>query len=712
MATHTLPQRLRLTGLTLAALPLIATAQDSLLLMLSGDEQLVSLATGTPQRVSRAPAVTTVITAEDIRATGSTQLSEILETVPGLHVSRSGGLWQPLYSIRGILRQNNPEVLVMVNGIPITNGFYGDRGRLMVDFPVEHVARIEVIRGPGSALHGAEAVSGVINIITKVSQDINGSEIGLRAGSFGSYDTWVQHGSKWGPVEVASYLRLGRTDGFAGTIAADAQTALDQSFGTHASRAPGSLATGYDSVDMRLDFALDQWRLRVGHIGRPHARVGAGLADALDPSAEGNGRYSNIDLTWHNANPGQDWALTAQASYYDIAEPNSEVVLFPVGSALPLPLPEGTPSSIGMVGQPQHWERQQRLNLSANYTGFAKHKLRFGAGYNHDDLYRVTETKNFTFVALPGIGNVPMCLNLECSVVNATEANGLLFLSPHLRRATYLYAQDEWSLAPDWQLTAGIRHDRYSDFGSTTNPRLAVVWDTAHNLTSKLMFGRAFRAPSFVELYIVNNPVSLGNVNLRPETISTTELAFAWQPLPELRTELGLFRYQLDDLIRPIANDDPTTGNTSKNAGSQRGHGLELGLSWDAASDLRLSGHYAYQRSTDETTNQDAGLAPHHHVYARADWRLARGWTLSGQINHVADRHRQAGDSRPPIPDYTIADLTLRSTWYKRWQFSLSLRNLFNTDAREPTGAASATNIPGDLPLPGRNGYLEVRYQM
>jgi iron complex outermembrane receptor protein len=133
---------LRFLPFVLGILPSLAGADDSLLLMLSGDEQSVSIATGTPQPVSKAPAVATIITADDIEITGATELSEVLETVPGLHVSRNGSLWLPLYSIRGILTQNNPEVLLMVNGIPITSGFHGDRGQLMGGFPLEHVSRI------------------------------------------------------------------------------------------------------------------------------------------------------------------------------------------------------------------------------------------------------------------------------------------------------------------------------------------------------------------------------------------------------------------------------------------------------------------------------------------------------------------------------------------------------------------------------------------
>jgi iron complex outermembrane receptor protein len=698
---------LRILLLTAGALPLVAGADDSLLLMLSGEEQLVSLATGTPQPLSKAPSVATVITADDIKATGATDLSEVLETVPGLHVSRNNRMWSPLYSIRGILTQSNPEVLVMVNGIPITNSFYGDRGQSMGGVPLENVARIEVIRGPGSALYGAEAVSGVINIITKAATDIDGSEAGLRAGSFNTYDGWFQHGGRVGDVDVAAYLRLGHTDGFGGTIEADAQTALDRAYGTHASRAPGPVYVGYDSIDARLELSLDKWRLRTGYIGRPN--LGAiGIADALDQTVRADAHYANGDLTWHDAKFTQNWDVAVQASYYDVAETNSDVTLFPAGSILPIPLPGGTASSIGMVGRPQHWERHENTNLSAVYGGFERHKLRVGTGYKVDDMYKVSESKNFTFV-----GTTPVCINLACSMVTATEENGLAFLTPHLRRSRFAYAQDEWLIAPDWSLTTGLRHDSYSDFGGTTNPRVALVWETAYNLTTKLMYGRAFRAPAFVELYNMNNPAALGNPDLKPETIGTTELAFSWQARPNLKTALNLFRYRMKDAIRFVANSDPTTGSTAQNAGSQHGNGLELEFVWDAAPDVRLSGNYAYQHSIDETSRQDAGLAPHQHVYLRADWRVVPGWTLSGQLNRVADRRRQAGDSRPPIADYTTADLTLRTDrLHKDLELAFSVRNLFDANAREPTSGATAVNIPFDLPLPGRSMYLELRYRL
>jgi len=65
-----------------------------------------------------------------------------------------------------------------------------------------------------------------------------------------------------------------------------------------------------------------------------------------------------------------------------------------------------------------------------------------------------------------------------------------IFLTPHDRRVNYAYAQDEWAFTQDWYLTAGVRQDHYSDFGNTTNPRLALVWETAYNLTTKVLYGR------------------------------------------------------------------------------------------------------------------------------------------------------------------------------------------------------------------------------
>lgn len=640
-----------------------------------------------PGNRSRAPSVATVLTAEDIEAIGAADLDEVLETVPGLHVARSPSGYNPIYTIRGIHTQYNPQVLMLVNGISITSVYIGDRSNIWGGMPVENIARIEVIRGPGSALYGADAFSGVINIITKTAADLDGTQLGLRAGSFNSRDAWVQHGGEWGGFDVAAYLRMGATDGQRQIISADALSGTP-----FPSLAPGPVNLGRDAIDARLDLARDQWRLRAGLQQRDNLGTGAGVASALDPKGKNFGERISTDLTWQDANFVRDLDVTAQASYLHITE-QSDLTLYPPGFP-------GFPD--GVIGNPSKWERHLRFNLSAAYTGFHSHQLRFGAGTQDDDLYRTRETKNFTLVPIPG-GFFPAPLG---SVVDVSDSAP--FLRPHSRTVNYVYAQDEWGFTQDWYLTAGVRHDRYSDFGATTNPRLALVWETAYNLTSKLLYGRAFRPPSFSELYIINNPVGLGNPSLKPEAIESVELAFAWQPASALQANLNLFRYRMKDILRFVQNPDGSA--TAQNAGQQRGQGMEVELAWEASQSLRLSGNYAQQRSIDAATDRDAGNAPRHHLYARADWRFKPGWTLNTQLNNVADRKREPTDTRPAIADYRTVDITLRNQERSSdWDFAFTVRNLFDADAREPS--PSPGPIANDLPLAPREWRFELRHQ-
>ena len=110
-----------------------------------GGAEFVTVATGARQPLARAPAVATVITARDIREIGATNLAQVLETVPGIHASVSGPGYNPIFMIRGIYSDFNPEVLMLVNGIPITNLFLGNRSQAWGGMPVEDISRIEEI---------------------------------------------------------------------------------------------------------------------------------------------------------------------------------------------------------------------------------------------------------------------------------------------------------------------------------------------------------------------------------------------------------------------------------------------------------------------------------------------------------------------------------------------------------------------------------------
>lgn len=668
--------------------------EDEELALIYGDKATVSIATGSKQTLRRAPAVATVITAEDIATMGATDLDEVLETVPGVHVARNTVAYAPIYSIRGVYSTNNAQTLMLQNGIPTTAMFTGGKGNVWGGLPLENIARIEVIRGPGSALYGADAYAGVINIVTKTAAEMNGTQLGLRLGKQNSQDGWVTHGGSLGPIAVAAYLRVGSTDGVSETSLRDAQSRNDQLFRTRASLAPGQVNNGHKAVDSSLDLSVDKWRWRFGYKLRDDVATGTGVSSTLDPVGKAKSERITSDLSWNDNQFAKDWGLGATASYmeYNDTVP-TPFVLLPAGTTLPT----GTFVN-GMIAAPEKWERQIRLSAFATYTGFSGHSLRLGMGHDDLNLYKTAEHKNFTFSA----SGLPIPLASVMDFSNTTP-----FMLPQRRKVSYVYAQDEWQFAPDWALTAGLRRDLYSDFGSTNNPRLALVWDASYSLTAKLLYGRSFRAPSFSEEYSINNPVNRGNPNLRPETNSTIETVLNWRPAKDLELNLSVFHYEMKDIIRI-----PTGSTTYANTGNQIGSGMELEANWSLSRSLNLSGHIAHQRSIDEATQKDSGYAPRNHAYGRADWRYSSDWLLSGQVNWVADRKRAAGDARAAIPDYTTVDLTARTHLKARgWDLVASVRNLFNEKVLEPS-LAPGLAIPFDLPMARRTFYVQMQYQL
>lgn len=664
---------------------------------------MLSIATGSKQPITKAPAVATVITAADIKAMGATDIDEALESVPGLHVARNPAGYNPIYTIRGIYSNQNPQVLMLLNGIPLTNLFVGDRNQVWGGMPVQAVERIEVIRGPGSAVYGADAFAGVINIITKTKDNINGTEIGGRAGSFDTWDGWGLHGGTWAGFDVAAMVEYHNTSGQRQIIGSDAQTALDDVFGTHASLAPGPVNLQRDNLDARLDVSKGDWRFRGGLQHRSNIGTGAGVAQALDP----HGRFAsdrwNADITYHNPEFSENWDITAQLSYFNTSETvQKNVYLYPPGATFGKPPSPANYFPDGVIGNPEVFERHARANISAFYSGLEDHMVRVGMGLNYSSIYDIKETKNYS---INPYTLLPTPLGSLTNVTNTSD----IFLQPGNRKDYFVFLQDEWKFAKDWELTAGLRYDYYSDFGGTVNPRLALVWETRYDLTTKLLYGRAFRAPSWAEAHNINNPVALGNPNLDPETINTIELAFDYRPDDKLRLGLNLFNYWWADIIRFVPDTGSTT-ITAHNTGEQTGYGLELEADWKIAPTFRLTGNYSYQHSTDEATHRDSGYAPRDKVYLRGDWEFLPDWHVTPQLDWIIDRQRVAGDPRSAVSDYLWADLTLRRKHLlDHWEVAFSVRNLFNTDAREPSPAGTP-GIPNDLPLPGRYYYGEIRF--
>lgn len=665
-----------------------------------GSEGMVEMATGIKTQKHKAPAVASIFTAEQIKTMGANDIDDVLETVPGLHIARSAVSYNSIYSFRGVHSSYNSQVLMLINGVPITNNFIGNRNQVWGGMPVEAIARIEVIRGPGSAVLGADAFAGVINLITKTAEDITQNEVGARVGENNTRDAWFTFGGHQGDLKYSSILEYHKTDGSDKTIKADAQTALDSVFGTDVSHAPGELSLGTENIDFRGELNYQSLRVRAGYQLRNNTGVGAGLGEALDPSAKQKSERYNVDVTYVSQLT-DNFELTTQGSYFDTSqEIKNNYLIYPKGADLGF----GAPFTEGFIGNPENWERHTRVNFTGLYTGIDKHTLRGGIGYYYSDLHKTKESKNFGF-GPEGEWIVP-----GSPVVDVSDTP-YIYLSETDRTNKYIFIQDVWTLANDWELTAGVRYDDYDDFGDTTNPRLALVWSTSLNLSTKLLYGKAFRAPSYVDTGSINNPVALGNPDLNPEKMETTELAFDYHPGDGVAAVWSFYYYEWDDIIQYIP-DEGQPSATAQNYGKQIAYGSEFELSYLLHDNLNLSGNYAWSKATNKKTDSDVAFVPEQQLYIQLDWDISEDLKLNMKNNFVNNRKRNTGDLRSDIDDYWISDLTLR--WAPHnipVEVALLGKNIFDEDAREPSNNnGAAVNLPDDLPLAGRSLFAELRY--
>ncbi|HEX6802653.1 MAG TPA: TonB-dependent receptor [Terriglobales bacterium] len=168
----------------------------------------VTSASRKAERLSQAPAAIYVLTGEIIRQGGFTSLPDALRSVPGLYVAQTDDhIWQ--ISARGFSELNNNKMLVLVDGRSVYTPLYGGVYWDALDIPPENIDRVEVIRGPGGTLWGANAVNGVINVVTKSADQAQGTMVDASFDKDQGYTTSVRYGSAIG--SSAQYYVFGRT---------------------------------------------------------------------------------------------------------------------------------------------------------------------------------------------------------------------------------------------------------------------------------------------------------------------------------------------------------------------------------------------------------------------------------------------------------------------------------------------------------------------
>ena len=634
--------------LSLFLLPLHAASAPSdseidQLMPLSLDELLavnVSISTHSKQQMSKAPSVVSVITAEDIKATGTTNLMEILQSVPGVYVKHNLFAFRPLITMRGA---PGTHTLLMVNGAPMRDLVWSN-GMFWKGLPASAIERIEIIRGPGSALFGADASAGVINVITKTAGTIQHSEAGLRAGSDDTQAGWVRHGASWNGFDIGLTAEVSTTDGHQPRISPDANGDT------------GRANYEWDNQDIRFSMAKGSWRLLADFMR--HDDLGAGLngAGRLDPLNDSDDSQYSLALAYDNPVYTRDWGLNAVVRYRDLDYSSGNGFLAP--TLLDPNAREYLDAS----------ERQGGIDVSGLYTGISRHALRIGGGVTWNEIYDVRH--------------------------DPAKANPIPEQS---RRDLFLYLQNVWHISADWELTAGLRHDDFSDFGGATTPRLALVWQGTDRLTTKLMYGEAFRAPSYQELYY-KTAANTPNPDLDPERSKTWELAFDYLASRDLRLALNLYRFKRTDMIGADA------AKQFQNFDSFTARGAELEAYWQASPTVRLAGNLSY-RDDDDSAYRDLN-APEKSAYLRLDWAFQARWNWNLQAGWYGERPLPAGDPRQELGAYSLVDSTLRYRRDKQWEFAASLRNLLDEDAWD----YSSKSLPNNLPLPGRTFYAELRF--
>ena len=175
----------------------------------------------------------------------------------------------------------------------------------------------------------------------------------------------------------------------------------------------------------------------------------------------------------------------------------------------------------------------------------------------------------------------------------------------------------------------------------------------------------------------------------------------------QFSTTVSLFTYEIDDLIEFVADPAPAITTRAQNAGRQRGYGLEWETRWKPVERVEVKTDIVWQNIEDKESGVDIADAPQQQIGVSANWKFLPGWSISARASWIAERARVAGDTRDPVDDYTLIDMTLRHLHPgEEWEVAALVKNLLDEEAFEP----SSGSIPGDYPLPGRSAFLEFSY--
>ncbi|MDQ7042290.1 MAG: TonB-dependent receptor, partial [Sulfurimonas sp.] len=470
-------------------------------------EEVSEIATKSKLNIDDAPAFVTVLNYEKLRKLGIDNIQEALAQVPGVQLKREAS-GVPVIIFRGVSQKG--EVKLMLDGVTINNTYRGSIFHFL-DFPIELVERIEVIRGAGSVLYGSGAISGVINIITKSSNN--------------SSSTLFVSGATHDNYKGGAIVSLNIDDV---KIALDTYYEKDQKFIDSTDRHLKDYSVG---VKINNEHFALLARIKKSDVGNAYG--------ALSVPDSKTDKYNNVNDT-----------LFTQLTYKNSLTNKSDIKI--------------------LAGYKQYGQE-----IQGRYSTFGDIQTRYkeDAYYAQIDFYsKIISYNEFLIGAKYETAKVTQSEWIwESTIPSLPKYN----VTPDSNRdTTSLYINDKYSINPDFDITAGIRYDNYSDFGDALSPTLAFVYRINPKWRIKSLYSQAYRVPSWVEL--TSNP------NLKAETSNSYEVGVIYKDRKSSVVRFNIYRTEIHNLI---------TKNTTYTQALDDSHffGAELEYLFTPSQDLDLT---------------------------------------------------------------------------------------------------------------------------
>jgi iron complex outermembrane receptor protein len=633
-------------------------------------EGIVLAAAKSPMRVEEAPAVVTVVTRDEIVRGGYRSVAEVLCRVPGLYVVDDHLKYNlGVRGVNGGSRAWGSIVKVLVNGQPVsfrsdTSNYFG-----VELVPIDAVQQIEVIRGPASALYGANAFLGVINIVMRPGEDVRWANATAGGGgiihSGAMVDGGLVGGARLGPID---FIVAGAVD-----WANRSGLAMPASSPNAASWPVTSEPISQDDTALPRSFFA-----QLSYQVSPSVRLSLdGLLQQLDSVAE-----------W------QDWGPLTHGSR--IVENNGYL-----RAAFDLARGRfGLHASAAFVaGAPG---RGDRLDIGRPDVYFRRRVGYLGVDGALEGRFSFGSKSS---VIAGGDVQFERQSLLTYEQVNQQTGQVDPIGQPGERNFVNLGAYAQGVIYPVSKLgiTAGFRVDYHNIYGTQPNGRLGIVWMPHPVVALKLLYGGSFKAPSAVQLFTV--PLTQGDVkgnpDLRPQRAHVFETSVVLRPFDRLRlTTSGFFTLIYDQIVFELVGGN----QTAQNLGRVNAAGAELEVRYHAHPVVTLFGDFSYvysevtlERSTFGARPDEPQLYPSFQGRAGADLtfdlrklgltlRVEGGWVgprAASQSNVLikGDAYKVAG--------YPLAALCLSTRGWEPWrgrETRLQLRgdNLLDWHYAEP----------------------------